>query len=387
MSASRGDGGRSPATLSDICLVRLAAVCLAGGNPELEFLPEPLARELLKAIVRQQAAPAHRRHEAWGLLLRCRPPPRLRLPPEVDGVRVLLALPGTVWGSLREIALGPVQGLSDAVLAAGLVQAPRLASLRLTGCLELTGHFVEALRGSTSLETLVCRGCVGLRPAALVGAAGLPLRRLGMAGAPHISDEAVAQLCIAAAAEGPADEAKTVMQLSFLDLSGSAITDDVIDYLCLLPQAPLEALLLSRTPGVSHGSLMRLSKALRLRLGLLPDRPKVLVRSHTVAAKLHILEHGDGAAASRSALPSTGPPPPLTLAVARETLAALATVEVDACDDEAVLREAVAVLFCEGFGGAGRVPGAHARRGGAEVHDWRGAAEGPVPPRKLPRWR
>merc|ERR1712032_1449736 len=48
----------------------------------------------------------------------------------------------------------------------------------------------------------------------------------------------------------------------------------------------LEAVVLSRTD-VTFGSLRRLSAMTRLRIDVLPARPKVLVRSCTVAAGLH----------------------------------------------------------------------------------------------------
>ncbi|CAE8636304.1 unnamed protein product, partial [Polarella glacialis] len=346
-------------TLWTLCAERLKDLLLAGKDlPDLGSVPSLLALELLRfAIVpasTSQGSPA----TAWACWLRHRPPRELHLVASLDMTPEARLRRFGPLGALRELHIsGPALVLSDLDLEKGLAGAEHLQVLRLHDCPRLTGRFLRTFvghckgGGESSLRSLFCSACPGLLDSAMAYAAELPLLHLGVPGARQLTDATVAALSGGA---GPAPLPTAAGHLVYLDLSQTSISDVGAELLARI--SGLEALLLSRTSRVSAATMRRLSGSLRLR-AVMPDRPKVLVRSMATAAKLRETEHGSppwGGAAEAA----------LTAVAARVALAAPAPSDVDRWPEDAV-RHAVAVLHCDGAQAEGL--GGHAAKGGPEA--------------------
>ena len=289
-------------SLQELCFRRLVALCLCGADPPVEFLPEDLARELLLRAAAQPSDSPAGHSRAWACFARRRPPAELHLLPTQcwEGPAAaprLGALPPEALLALRQVRIGPAPDLTDATLAPLGRAAPWLACLRLRGCPRLLGGFLKEFAGHPQLRSLFCSGCPGLGDAAVAQLAGLPLTQLGLSGAARLSDATAAALCRGAGDGALAgDEGyrgsqlpRVALYLRHLDLSGTALTDEGAGLLGRLPA--LDAVLLSRTAGVSAGALRKLASALGLSSSL-PDRPRVLVRTHAAAASLLAVERG-----------------------------------------------------------------------------------------------
>eukprot|EP00439_Symbiodinium_sp_Y106_P051218 s83_g6.t2 len=265
-------GGRSvtvdPFREASLCFAKLAHVLLEGKDAELERLPDSIAAGLLKSLV---ALSATKENLSNGLRtwLQRRPLQELILigkgqSHEAPKCLEILSSPSacsripgiSTFSNLQMLCICHACTLKDVDLA--VLRATHLETLQLESCPGLSGDFVEYLQlPAGSLRRLLCRDCGGISDRPLLGHSGRP---------------------------GIGELTQTLTQLGF---SGSArLSNELVAVLTggLSRLETLSCLALSRTK-VSMPGLKELSKRLGLK-PLLPNRPKVLLRSFAAAQDL-----------------------------------------------------------------------------------------------------
>ena len=284
-------------TLQTLCIKKLASILLEGKDAQLELLPDFIAVQLLQelsksvAATRQQTQISHALARALLTWLQRRPLHELILgkgkPGKVEQcAEKSLALLGSpsrgfsCFSALQVLCISHSAGLRDDDLA--VLRTSRLQTLQLHECPCLDGSFIRFMSGSVgqTLRRLLCKNCAGIadRPVCK-GLGELCLNQLSFSGSVRLTDEVLALLTGGAA---PSPVPRTSSSLTHLDLSQTVITDQ--GALSLARLESLSCLALSRT-NVSQGVLRELSKHLGLK-PLMPNRPKVLLRSFAVASEL-----------------------------------------------------------------------------------------------------
>ena len=280
-------------SLQALCFAKLICVLLEGRDAELERLPDSIATELLKGLVavasrREPWKPCAAAALAKGLLtwLRRRPVPELFLAGKwkeraAEKCLALLASPPpslSRFSALQTLCISHSPSLMDCDLA--VLKASRLRTLQLHDCPCITGAFIGQLSGiSGSLRRLLCSKCAAISDGPVCAGLGeLNLLHLSFSGSVKLTDEVAAVLTGGAA---PSPVPGSSSSLTCLDLSQTLISD--LGALAL-GRLELSCLALSRT-SVSVPALRELTSRLGLK-PLLPNRPKVLLRSYAAAAEL-----------------------------------------------------------------------------------------------------
>lgn len=260
-------------SLQAICVEHLVRR-LSVTDFEVDRLPETLALEVLRALLANAAANAAvaalrrwtLRRPAWHLHVN-----------DVEGERIL---PRLIPSRFIEVSLSAVE-ITDSEVSRLLVHSgSSLKILHLQNCKLLNGRFLSDMETRPVLQRLLCDRCPGLLDDFVCrGLQELHLTHLSLAGAVRLTD-AVAS-CLSGGA-APAPLPSVGVQLEYLDLSQTKVSDQGVSTLVRLP---LSVLMLSRTARVTAQCLRQLSASLGLR-ALMPDRPRVLLRNFQTLSAL-----------------------------------------------------------------------------------------------------